>query len=201
MADEAVLKAIADMSTELTSMRTDLTSMRTDLTSMRTELTSTRTEITGRIDGLERAVAVKLADLGAELISTRTGIMGRVDRLQNVVEAVRDDVAVNFGRADHAASIDKGCARKCRRSPPRFRRWSARSCACGPRWTNCAEGTRNPDGHVRRRLSASTPPAGAPGWRAGWRSWPGWLPPARRGPAPAPAPPAASRHRPRRSSG
>jgi hypothetical protein len=27
------------------------------------------------------------------------------------------------------------------------------------------------------------------------------LPPARRGPAPAPAPPAASRHRPRRSSG
>jgi outer membrane murein-binding lipoprotein Lpp len=34
--------------------------------------------------------------------------MGRVDRLQNAVEAIRDDVGVNFGRADHAASIGMG---------------------------------------------------------------------------------------------
>jgi len=94
MADDAVLKAIAEMSTELASMRTDMTSM--------------RTELMGRMDGLEHAVAAKLTDLRSELISTRTGIMGRVDRLQNAVEAVRDDVAVNFGRADHVASIGKG---------------------------------------------------------------------------------------------
>jgi chromosome segregation ATPase len=121
MADDAVLKAIAEMSTELTSIRTDVTSLRTEVTSVRTELSSTRaelsstrTEIMGRMDGLERAVATQLADLGAELVSTRTGIMGRVDRLQNGVEAVRDDVAVNFGRADHAASIGKGVREEVR---------------------------------------------------------------------------------------
>jgi len=106
--------AIAEFGSERTSTRTAIAAMRTELTSTRTaiaelgsELTSTHAaiaEIASELTSTHAAVA----ELGSELISTRTAIMGRIDRLQNAMEAVREDVAVNFGRADHVASISAG---------------------------------------------------------------------------------------------
>jgi hypothetical protein len=77
MADEAVLKAIAELGSAL-----------------RGEMAEMRTVVMARIDRQQDAIA-----------EMRGEIMARIDRQQNSIESIRDDVAVNFGRADRAALV------------------------------------------------------------------------------------------------
>jgi hypothetical protein len=57
----------------------------------------------------DEAVLKAIAELGSalrgEMAEMRTVVMARIDRQQNSIESIRDDVAVNFGRADRAALV------------------------------------------------------------------------------------------------
>ena len=69
-------------------------------------------KLESRFENLESRIEVGLARLEARqtqleisLIAVRTDVMGRMDRLQDTVKSMRDDIIVNFGRADRVSLV------------------------------------------------------------------------------------------------
>jgi predicted nucleic acid-binding Zn-ribbon protein len=61
-----------------------------------------------RLDGIEHDGV----ETRAALTETRAAIMDRIDRLQNLLGLLRDDIGVNFGRADRAVDAALGVRRE-----------------------------------------------------------------------------------------
>jgi peptidoglycan hydrolase CwlO-like protein len=83
MSDEwthQILSAINALSRQVLDLRGDVTDTRAEMTTTRTEMTGMRSEMTGM----------------------RAEIMARIDRLQASFSGMRDDIVVNFARADRA---------------------------------------------------------------------------------------------------
>lgn len=57
-------------------------------------------------------VLAAIADLRGELTQLRVDVMARMDRLQDTVTGMRDDIAVNFVRADRAVDAAEANARQ-----------------------------------------------------------------------------------------
>src|SRR5438105_99065 len=61
-----------------------------------------------RLDGIEQ----RLDGIEHAATETRAAIMDRIDRLQNLLGLLRDDIGVNFGRADRAVDAVLGVRRE-----------------------------------------------------------------------------------------
>lgn len=61
--------------------------------------------------GLERLDGA-MERLGSALVQLRTDVMERIDRLQDTVTGMRDDIGVNFARADRAVDAAADNARQ-----------------------------------------------------------------------------------------
>ena len=59
-------------------------------------------------------VLAALARLEAGQAALRADLMERMDRLQNAILAMRDDITVNFGRADRTGHIARGASDEVR---------------------------------------------------------------------------------------
>jgi predicted nucleic acid-binding Zn-ribbon protein len=83
MSDDPILAALARLEAGLARVEIEQeVTIRAAFTDIRADLRNFRT------------------DLVDELAKTRGAIMARVDRVQETVQAMRDDIAVNFGAVD-----------------------------------------------------------------------------------------------------
>ena len=69
--------------------------------------TALRADLMARIDRLQDRTQVGMDTL-------RTELMARMDRLQDSITAIRDDIGVNMGAADHAKEAANGTRRELR---------------------------------------------------------------------------------------
>ncbi len=58
-------------------------------------------ELRAYLEAMEGRLSTMEGRLSAELGKVRAAVMERLDRVQNAVTLIRDDVATNFGTADH----------------------------------------------------------------------------------------------------
>lgn len=96
MSDNPILAALAELSATMTG-RLDAMGNRFDATDSRLD-----------------AVVARLEHVESGQDRFRVDLMGRIDRLQNQFTSLRDDVAVNFGRADKAEEAADGTRRELR---------------------------------------------------------------------------------------
>ena len=74
------------------------------LTRLEAGQTQVQADLTLVKAGLTRLEA-RQTQLEASLVTVRTDVMDRTDRLQDTVKSMRDDVIVNFSRADRVSLI------------------------------------------------------------------------------------------------
>jgi septal ring factor EnvC (AmiA/AmiB activator) len=70
--------------------------------------TPTLADVLAAIGGLDLALRGELGQLRGELGQLRGDLMARLDRHEDRLTAIREDIAVNFNRADRAVDAVKG---------------------------------------------------------------------------------------------
>jgi hypothetical protein len=111
MSDEwthQILSAINALSRQVLDLRGDVIDTRAEMTTTRTEMTGMRSEMTGM----------------------RAEIMARIDRLQASFSGMRDDIVVNFARADRVNDRTDAVERYVPGLAPKSPLSSARSSGC-----------------------------------------------------------------------
>src|SRR5712671_2472206 len=94
---DAILKLITNVDRRLDGIEHEATETRAAAMASRAEAVETRALI---------------KNLQAEATETRVAVMARIDRLQDLVERMREDISVNFGRADRAGDAALGMRRE-----------------------------------------------------------------------------------------
>lgn len=113
MSDEStrlVLEAIGALKDDLGALKGELREWQAAVNGRLDAIDRRLDAIDRRLDGHDQRFDELKRDLRAELHQVRAQIMERVDRLSDEFKATRDDITVNFGRADKAERIAKNAA-------------------------------------------------------------------------------------------
>jgi predicted nucleic acid-binding Zn-ribbon protein len=94
MSQDPVLQALNTLIGEQSQMRGELTGLRGDLADVRADQSSMRGELTG--------MHATLARMQDEQTRLRVDMVDQLEKMENKLTLIREDIAVNMGRADGA---------------------------------------------------------------------------------------------------
>jgi hypothetical protein len=99
MSDTLLLAALARLETGQSDILNGVASLRGEVASLRAEVAA----LDAKYDALDAkfdAMRADIARLDRSHTTLRVDLMARMDRLQNNLNALRDDIAVNYGASD-----------------------------------------------------------------------------------------------------
>jgi len=94
MADDPILLALETLMGGQTQMRGELADLRSELSDLRSEVSELR--------GGQSELRGELTQLRGEQTRLRVDVLDQLEKMENKLTLIREDIAVNMGRADAA---------------------------------------------------------------------------------------------------